>query len=161
MNKVHYSTFAAEDLYENAAYIARDKPEAANRWIERMEEVCQLLVANPELGQLRTTSSHVLVEVLCPVIMSSFPQCGGWHRSRPHRPRRARSGQFVIHEFFSQETQNPRRVTDVGFTRKETRFARLLRKKSLPNASSVPSSKTLCRRACRALPCRVARRYFR
>jgi toxin ParE1/3/4 len=58
MNRVHYSTFAAEDLYENAAYIARDKPEAANRWIERMEEVCQLLVANPELGQLRTTSSH-------------------------------------------------------------------------------------------------------
>ena len=58
MATVHYSTLAAGDLYENAEYIARDKPDAAYRWIEKIEATCELLANNPEMGQARTTRSH-------------------------------------------------------------------------------------------------------
>ena len=34
MAKVHYSSLAAKDLCDNAEYIARDKPDAAYRWVE-------------------------------------------------------------------------------------------------------------------------------
>jgi toxin ParE1/3/4 len=55
MPKVHYSSRAAADLYENAEYISRDKPEAAHRWVDTIESTCELLAANPEMGQRRTT----------------------------------------------------------------------------------------------------------
>jgi toxin ParE1/3/4 len=55
MPKVHYSVLAAKDLAENAEYIARDNPEAACRWIDKIESTCTLLSANPELGELRQT----------------------------------------------------------------------------------------------------------
>lgn len=55
MGKVYYSTLAAADLSENAEYIARDKPEAAYRWIEKIEATCELLAKNPEVGQERVT----------------------------------------------------------------------------------------------------------
>ncbi len=55
MPRVHYSSLAAEDLFENAEYIARDKPEAAYRWVEKIEAACELLAANPEVGQRRQT----------------------------------------------------------------------------------------------------------
>ena len=35
MAEVHYSTLAAADISENAEYIARDKPDAAYRWVEK------------------------------------------------------------------------------------------------------------------------------
>ena len=53
MAKVHYSSLAAKDLYDNAEYIARDKPDAAFRWIEAIEETCELLATNPEMGERR------------------------------------------------------------------------------------------------------------
>ena len=40
MAKVHYSPPAARDLCDNAEYIARDKPDAAHRWVEAIEETC-------------------------------------------------------------------------------------------------------------------------
>ncbi len=55
MPNVHYSVLAAKDLAENAEYIARDKPDAAYQWIDRVESVCATLAANPELGELRET----------------------------------------------------------------------------------------------------------
>lgn len=51
MAKVRYSTLAAADLYDNAEYIARDKPDAAYHWVERIEETCERLANNPETGQ--------------------------------------------------------------------------------------------------------------
>jgi plasmid stabilization system protein ParE len=53
MGKISYFKLASTDLYENAEYIARDKPEAAYRWIETIEEVCATLGENPEMGQAR------------------------------------------------------------------------------------------------------------
>ena len=58
MAKVRYSTFASSDLYENAEFIARDKPEAAYRWVETIEAACQSLAMNPEIGQRRTSKNH-------------------------------------------------------------------------------------------------------
>ena len=55
MPKVHYSTLAAHDLFENAEYIAQDKPAAAYRWIEKIESACEFIAANPEVGQQRAT----------------------------------------------------------------------------------------------------------
>ncbi len=51
MPSVHYSVLAAKDLAENADYIARDKPEAADRWIDKIE-------SNPELGESRQTRGY-------------------------------------------------------------------------------------------------------
>lgn len=36
-----------------AAYIARDKPEGARRWVERIRETCETLATQPEMGELR------------------------------------------------------------------------------------------------------------
>ena len=58
MANVHYSALAAADIYENAEYIARDKPDAALRWIESIEAVCELLAHNPAMGQQRTLRHH-------------------------------------------------------------------------------------------------------
>lgn len=54
MARVHYSSLAAEDLCETAEYIARDKPEAAYRWVEAIEQTCERLALNPEMGEQRT-----------------------------------------------------------------------------------------------------------
>lgn len=58
MSKVSYSELAASDLYDNIEYIARDKPDAAYRWVETIENVCATLAANPELGQARKSKNH-------------------------------------------------------------------------------------------------------
>ena len=58
MAKVRYSKLASLDLYENSEFIARDKPEAAYRWVERIETACQTLAQNPEMGQRRTSKNH-------------------------------------------------------------------------------------------------------
>ena len=58
MTSVHYSTLATADLYENAEYIARDKPDAAYRWVETVESTCEILANNPELGEERKTRGH-------------------------------------------------------------------------------------------------------
>jgi toxin ParE1/3/4 len=53
MANVHYSPPAAMDLCDNAEYIARDKPDAAYRWVEAIEETCERLALNPEMGERR------------------------------------------------------------------------------------------------------------
>ena len=53
MAKVHYSSLAAKDLWENAEYIAQDKPDAAYRWVEAIEDTCACLARNPEMGERR------------------------------------------------------------------------------------------------------------
>jgi toxin ParE1/3/4 len=58
MAKVRYSKLASSDLYENSDFIARNKPEAAYRWVEKVEAACQTLAQNPEMGQHRTSKNH-------------------------------------------------------------------------------------------------------
>ena len=58
MAKVRYSKLASSDLFENSEFIARDKPEAAYRWVEKIEAACQTLALNPEMGQRRTSKNH-------------------------------------------------------------------------------------------------------
>lgn len=58
MATVYYSTLAAADVHENVEYISRDKPDAAYRWIEKIESTCEMLAENPKVGQERTTRRH-------------------------------------------------------------------------------------------------------
>ena len=36
-----------------AEYIARDKPEAARRWVQKIRDTCETLARHPETGELR------------------------------------------------------------------------------------------------------------
>ncbi len=58
MARVRYSKLAAKDLLEYSEFIARDKPVAAYEWVEKIEEVCATLAANPEMGQARKSRNH-------------------------------------------------------------------------------------------------------
>lgn len=53
MSSVFYSLEAENDLVGIADYIARDKPEAARRWVQRIFETCQTLAVQPSLGVVR------------------------------------------------------------------------------------------------------------
>ncbi len=53
MPVVNYAPAAESDLVDIADYIARDKPEAARRWVERIRETCETLATQPEIGELR------------------------------------------------------------------------------------------------------------
>ena len=53
MPRVDYAQEADEDLVGIADFIARDKPEAARRWIQRIREMCETLATRPEMGELR------------------------------------------------------------------------------------------------------------
>ena len=53
MANVSYSPLAAQDLFDNAEFIARDKPDAAYRWVEKIRQTCQLLADHPEMGEQR------------------------------------------------------------------------------------------------------------
>lgn len=70
MPRVHYSSLAAEDLLENAEYIARDKPDAAYRWVEKIEATCELLAADPEVGQQRQTRRCYVLRDVAAVLQS-------------------------------------------------------------------------------------------
>jgi len=40
-------------LADILAYIARDKPQAAMAWVEKIEAKCLLIASHPETGELR------------------------------------------------------------------------------------------------------------
>ncbi len=54
MRKPFYSTAARQDLVDILRYIARDKPDAAVSWVEKIEAKCLLLASQPEMGELRS-----------------------------------------------------------------------------------------------------------
>ncbi|MBI3895403.1 MAG: type II toxin-antitoxin system RelE/ParE family toxin [Acidobacteria bacterium] len=54
MSRVVLAARAEEDLFDIAVYIAQDNPEAAARFIEKIEQICALLAASPEIGRLRS-----------------------------------------------------------------------------------------------------------
>lgn len=51
MNQPLYSPAALKDLEEILNYIARDKPNAAIAWVEKIEAKCMLLAASPDIGE--------------------------------------------------------------------------------------------------------------
>ena len=53
MKKLFLSERAYDDLLQILRYIARDKPEVAARFIDRLEEQCQFLAHCPESGTER------------------------------------------------------------------------------------------------------------
>jgi len=53
MSEPCFSPTSQRDLREILEYIARDKPGAALRHIEKLEETCWFLAGNPEAGTLR------------------------------------------------------------------------------------------------------------
>jgi len=42
---------AAADIYEIAEYIAKESPKAAERWVDEVTQLFQLLASQPLLGQ--------------------------------------------------------------------------------------------------------------
>ncbi len=54
MLRVIYSPEAEVDLVGIAEFIARDKPEAARRWVQRIRETCDTLATHPEMGEMRS-----------------------------------------------------------------------------------------------------------
>jgi len=53
MSSLRYTSAARLDLATILDYIARDKPTAALKWVQRIEDRCLLISRNPELGELR------------------------------------------------------------------------------------------------------------
>jgi toxin ParE1/3/4 len=52
MSRPYFSPSSLKDLQQILEYIARDKPGAALRHVERLEAECWMLAKNPEMGTL-------------------------------------------------------------------------------------------------------------
>ena len=48
-----YAPAAQDDLRAIVEFIARDKPQAARRWLARLREKCRLLAKHPGMGERR------------------------------------------------------------------------------------------------------------
>ncbi|NLX98737.1 MAG: type II toxin-antitoxin system RelE/ParE family toxin [Rhodopirellula sp.] len=53
MPRLRFSHDARADLRDIARFIARDKPIAARRWVERIKAKCRLVAKQPDLGEIR------------------------------------------------------------------------------------------------------------
>ena len=53
MAKLVLAPLAEQDLDEILGFIARDKPDAAVNWVQKIKEKCAFLAANPEIGERR------------------------------------------------------------------------------------------------------------
>ena len=53
MARVIYSPAADADLLGIAGFIARDKPDAALRFVQTIQETCELLAGHPRMGESR------------------------------------------------------------------------------------------------------------
>ena len=53
MCKPFYTTAAIGDLENILAYIARDKPDAALAWVEKIEAKCLLIASSPGIGEAK------------------------------------------------------------------------------------------------------------
>ena len=64
MAKLVFSPLAESDLNEILEFIARDKPDAAIRWVRKIRETCEFLAANPDVGERRPVD--LVVAGRCP-----------------------------------------------------------------------------------------------
>jgi toxin ParE1/3/4 len=53
MSEPIFSPAARQDLFDILEHIARDKPGAATRFVERLQQECSFLAQNPDVGTLR------------------------------------------------------------------------------------------------------------
>ena len=53
MAKLVFAPLAELDLDDILAYIARDKPDAAIKWVRKIRDKCAFLADNPEVGERR------------------------------------------------------------------------------------------------------------
>ncbi len=53
MKKVLYAPEADDDLAGIAAYIARDNPNAARRWVQLIREKCEIYATQPAMAEER------------------------------------------------------------------------------------------------------------
>ena len=53
MPTLRFSRDARADLKEISRFIARDKPVAARKWVERIKAKCRLVASQPGLGEIR------------------------------------------------------------------------------------------------------------
>ncbi len=53
MPRVLYAPEAEGDLVGIAEYIARDKPVAARKWVDKIRTTCETLATQPQMGELR------------------------------------------------------------------------------------------------------------
>jgi len=53
MAKLVFAPSARQDLSDVFDYIARDKPIAAAKWVDKIEEKCRLIATMPEFGEKR------------------------------------------------------------------------------------------------------------
>jgi toxin ParE1/3/4 len=53
MSRVVFAPAADTDLDEIVEYIARDKPQAAIKYVDRIRETCKQIGSQPYLGQAR------------------------------------------------------------------------------------------------------------
>jgi toxin ParE1/3/4 len=53
MAKLVISRLAEADLNDILEFIARDKPEVAVRWVQRLREKCEFVAENPGIGEHR------------------------------------------------------------------------------------------------------------
>ena len=53
MTKPFYTSAARQDLTDILTYIARDKPDAALAWVEKIEAKCLLIASQPDMGELK------------------------------------------------------------------------------------------------------------
>ena len=68
--KVHWVRTALHNLDNEAAYIARDDPEAAARTVERIRRAVEHLTAHPEIGRPgRVSGTRELVVAGTPYII--------------------------------------------------------------------------------------------
>jgi len=51
MATLRFAENARQDLLDIRAYIARDKPQIAEQWVDKLEQKCTLLAQAPEIGE--------------------------------------------------------------------------------------------------------------
>jgi plasmid stabilization system protein ParE len=52
MAKAKHTPTADQDLVQISTFIAKDNTTAAFRWLDEMQQVCDLLAVQPGIGQL-------------------------------------------------------------------------------------------------------------
>ena len=57
MARVHRSNLAEGDLVEIWLFIAKDSPDAADRFLDLLAQKCELLAESPEMGRRRNELS--------------------------------------------------------------------------------------------------------
>ncbi len=78
MSTVVLTAQAEDDLVDIACYIAEDNPEAAAGFIEKMEQICALLAASPEIGRQRAElATNLRSFPLDRYVLFSIPQKRG------------------------------------------------------------------------------------